>query len=125
VVGQGAPADGAKASYAEMLTPAGLAEIATYAAGLGPEKSQVIAADGKATSLVADAHAAGLEVHPWTMRAENVFLSPIDRAGEDPAAHGRLRDEIARQIAAGVDGFFTDFPYDGVAARDAAVRSGK
>lgn len=121
VYSEGGPPDGAKASYAEMLTPEGLREVATYATGLGPEKMQVVDATGKAMSLVADAHRAGLKVHPWTIRVENRFLPPIDRNGTEPATHGRLRDEMARHIAAGVDGFFTDFPYDGVAARDAAL----
>lgn len=125
VASEGGPADGAQPSYAAMLTPAGLKAIAAYADGIGPEKKLVVADTGKTTRLVADAHAAGLKVHPWTMRAENYFLPPADRAGTDPRAHGRLRDEIARQLAAGVDGFFTDFPYDGVAARDAFAGSGK
>ncbi|WP_294263242.1 glycerophosphodiester phosphodiesterase [uncultured Sphingomonas sp.] len=121
----GGPADGAQPSYAAMRTPAGLKAIAAYADGLGPEKTLVVGNGGKATTLVADAHRAGLKVHPWTMRAENAFLPPADRVGTDPATHGRLRDEIARQLAAGVDGFFTDFPYDGVAARDAFAGTGK
>lgn len=123
--GEGAPADRAQPSYAAMRTPAGLRAIAAYADGIGPEKKLVVAEDGTVTPLVGDAHRAGLKVHPWTMRAENVFLPPADRAGVDPAAHGRLRNEIARQLAAGVDGFFTDFPYDGVAARDAFAGTGK
>lgn len=121
----GGPADGAEPSYAAMRTPAGLRAIAAYADGIGPEKTLVISNDGRATTLVADAHRAGLKVHPWTMRAENVFLPPADRVGTDPAAHGRLLSEITRQLAAGVDGFFTDFPYDGVAARDAFAGTGK
>ncbi len=122
---EGGPADGAQPSYAAMHTPAGLKAIAAYADGIGPEKTLVVGDDGKVTTLVADAHRAGLKVHPWTMRAENAFLTPANRVGADPAAHGRLQDEIARQLAAGVDGFFTDFPYDGVAARDAFAGSGK
>jgi glycerophosphoryl diester phosphodiesterase len=110
------------ASYAEMLTPAGLRAIAGYAQGLGPEKSLVIGVDGTATALVGDAHAVGLVVHPWTMRAENAFLPPDLRSGDDPAAAGLLNDEIARHLEAGVDGFFTDFPYAGVAARDRFAR---
>lgn len=121
----GGPADGAQPSYAAMRTPAGLKAIAAYADGIGPEKTLVVANDGTVTTLVTDTHRAGLKVHPWTMRAENAFLPPADRVGTDPAARGRLQDEIARQLAAGVDGFFTDFPYDGVAARNAFAGSGK
>jgi len=115
---RGAPADGAAESYAVMATPPGLREIAAYAFGIGPNKSMVRAGDAVPTSLVADAHAAGLAVHPWTFRAENFFLPPSLRTGIDPRAHGQLGEEIARHLELGVDGFFTDFPHDGVAARD-------
>lgn len=114
---EGGPADGAQPSYAEMLTPEGLKAVAGYAAGIGPHKSLVVTNDGTLTPLVADAHAAGLKVHPWTFRAENFFLPSGLRVGLNPAGHGRLDDEISRHIAAGVDGFFTDFPYAGVKAR--------
>lgn len=114
----GAPADGAQPSYAAMITPAGLAEIARYATGIGPVKSLVVTNDGTVTPLVADAHAAGLKVHPWTFRAENFFLPAKLRSGINPAGHGRLSEEISRHLDAGVDGFFTDFPYIGAQARD-------
>ncbi len=115
----GAPADGAVPSYAAMTTPAGLKAIAAYADGIGPNKALVRDGDGPATSLVADAHAAGLAVHPWTFRAENQFLPPSLKSGLDPRNHGRLAEEIARHLELGVDGFFTDFPLVGVGARDA------
>ncbi|ODP38680.1 glycerophosphodiester phosphodiesterase [Sphingomonas turrisvirgatae] len=115
---QGGPADGAQPSYAAMLTPDGLKAVAAYATGIGPHKSLVVTNDGTVTPLVADAHAAGLQVHPWTFRAENFFLPAGLRKGINPAGHGRLADEISRHIAAGVDGFFTDFPYIGAQARD-------
>ncbi|UUL84322.1 glycerophosphodiester phosphodiesterase [Sphingomonas qomolangmaensis] len=123
VASAGGPPDGAAPSYAAMLTPEGLRAIAGYAAGLGPEKPLVVTAEGQVTPLVADAHAAGLVVHPWTFRAENYFLPTDLRTGSDPRAAGRIDDEIARHLAAGVDGFFTDFPYIGNRARDAFVRA--
>lgn len=119
---EGAPADGAAPSYAAMATPEGLHVIATYAFGIGPNKAMVTDGRGKPRPLVADAHAAELKVHPWTLRAENYFLPLRHKSGIDPRAHGRLSDEIAEQLAAGVDGFFTDFPYAGVQARDAMTR---
>ncbi|MGK6318578.1 glycerophosphodiester phosphodiesterase [Sphingomonas sp. DT-204] len=115
---EGGPADGAVPSYAAMATSAGLKAIAAYAYGIGPNKDMVAKGDGPPSSLVADAHAAGLKVHPWTFRAENVFLPPSLRTGPDPRTHGRIRDDIARQLKIGIDGFFTDFPLDGVEARD-------
>ncbi len=119
---QGGPADGAYPSYAAMIAPDGLSAIAAYAAGIGPHKSLVVENGGAVTRLVADAHAAGLKVHPWTFRAENFFLPSNLRAGLNPAGHGRLDEEISRHIAAGVDGFFTDFPYAGAQARDRRAR---
>ena len=68
------------------------------------------------TTLVADAHAAGLKVHPWTFRAENRFLPRQFRRGTAPQEHGDLQGEILRFLDAGIDGFFTDQPDVGVAA---------
>jgi glycerophosphoryl diester phosphodiesterase len=89
------------------VTPARLAEIATYADGIGVEKALVVPVDdqgmaGAATSLVRDAHAANLFVHVWTLRREARFL-PV-------TYHGDLEAEVRRFVAAGVDGLFTDFP---------------
>ena len=111
---EGAPADGAVASYVAMRSPDGLKAVAAYAWGIGPNKAGV---DG--TTLVADAHAAGLRVHPWTYRAENRFLPPRF-AGAD--GRGDVAGEIAAGLRLGIDGFFTDYPAIGVAARDAALR---
>jgi glycerophosphoryl diester phosphodiesterase len=119
---EGGPADHAKPSYAAMATPAGLKEIATYAYGIGPNKSMIQDQDKPPTTLVIDAHVQGLRVHPWTFRAENAFLPPSLRVGSDPAAHGQLTMEIRRYLDLGVDGFFTDFPGIGVTARNAAVQ---
>lgn len=120
VAGSGAPADHAAPSYAAMMTPEGLKAIATYAYGIGPEHTMILPASGTPTSLVADAHAAGLRVHPWTFRAENFFLLPAWRRGTDPAVHGDLAAEIRTFIDLGVDGFFTDFPAVGYEARETA-----
>ncbi|MBV6522533.1 MAG: Glycerophosphodiester phosphodiesterase, periplasmic [Gemmatimonadaceae bacterium] len=100
----------------ELLLPHSLAEIAAYAFGIGVEKSLVLPTlhDGRlgeATSLVTDAHAAGLAVHVWTLRSDPPFL-PAGYNG-DPAAEWR------RFAALGVDGMFGDFPDVGVAVRRA------
>ncbi len=112
----GAPADGAAVSYAAMTTPEGLAEVARYARGIGPNRSLLGMGE-----LVHDAHTAGLRVHPWTYRAENRFLPPRFRDGDDPNAAGDLAAEIDGALAMGVDGFFTDHPAIGVGVRDAAL----
>jgi glycerophosphoryl diester phosphodiesterase len=73
---------------------------------------------GVQAPLVDDAHDAGLAVHAWTYRAENAFLTPPHRSGDDPAGHGRLVDELRAAFEAGVDGVFTDHPDIGVVARE-------
>ncbi|WP_369136966.1 glycerophosphodiester phosphodiesterase [Modestobacter versicolor] len=122
----GAPADlvaaGDPRTYADLSTAAGLAGIAEYADGVGPEKAQVIplAADGtlgEPTSFVADAHAVDLLVHPYTFRNENSFLPADLDEGPDPAAYGDAIEEQLRFWAAGVDGLFTDNPDTGVLTR--------
>ncbi|KRE23606.1 esterase-like activity of phytase family protein [Agromyces sp. Soil535] len=107
-------------TYADLATPAGLAEIATYADGIGVEKSVAIprTADGtlgSPTTLIADAHAIGLEVHGWTFRRENAFLPAEFRSSADPAGIGDLAGELRVFLDAGLDGFFSDNPDIGVA----------
>lgn len=104
-------------SYAQMSTPAGLREVARYAAGIGPEKSLIIPRDAQgnldpanASTLVADAHAAGLKVHPYTFRAENTFLPADLRSGDDPQAHGDIAAEVRAFLETGIDGLFIDQP---------------
>ncbi len=120
-------------TFGAMLTPAGLAEVRTYADGIGPWKPQVMAlrvsplksanADGTTpykprladvnsiapTRLIADAHKAGLFVHVYTFRNENKYLAGMFNG--DPEA------EYLAYFRAGVDGVFTDFANTGVAAR--------
>jgi glycerophosphoryl diester phosphodiesterase len=107
--------------YKTMVTPEGLKAIASYAQGVGPEYTMVIPTVdgglGPATSVVADAHAAGLAVHPWTVRAENAFLPPKLRNGTDPMTHGNVEALYKALYAAGVDGLFSDFPGLAVKAR--------
>jgi glycerophosphoryl diester phosphodiesterase len=109
-------------TYAQYLTPAGLKELSRSVDGIGPDKAQVIPRNadntlGTPTSLVGDAHAAGLEVIPYTFRAENQFLPADYRVGTDPNAYGRAIDEQITFLKAGVDGLFTDQADIGVLAR--------
>ena len=125
---------GKTGTFATMLTPAGLAAIKTYADGIGPWKPYLVPvkgtfdANGKmldlnadgvvnyndttsqpATSVVADAHKAGLLVHPYTFRNEAKRLA-FDYRG-DP------KNEYLQFYRLGVDGLFTDFTDTAVAAR--------
>ncbi|MBR0795088.1 glycerophosphodiester phosphodiesterase [Bradyrhizobium jicamae] len=123
--------------YDAMVTPEGLAEIKTYADGIGPWKLYIVPArispwkdsnaDGSpykasmpdattqdATSLVADAHRLGLFVHPFTFRNEKKYL-----AGD---YHADPSQEYLKFFRLGVDGVFTDFTNTGVAARSAYLR---
>jgi glycerophosphoryl diester phosphodiesterase len=116
----GGPTDVA-ITYKDMATASGLKTMAAYANGVGPEYTMVIPTVdgglGPATSLVGDAHAAGLAVHPWTVRAENAFLPPKLRIGTDPSAHGDVDALYKAIFATGVDGLFSDFPALAVKAR--------
>jgi glycerophosphoryl diester phosphodiesterase len=68
----------------------------------------------KPTSLIADAHKAGLVVHSYTFRNEAVYLTGFDKG--DPQA------ELLTFFRAGVDGVFTDFANTAVAARTAYLK---
>ncbi len=110
VESKGGPQDRPGTTFAGMMTPPGLKEIATYAAAIGVDARLVIGTDGKPTSLVADAHAAGLKVHVWTLRRENRYLPLPLRRGIDPNAPGDFATAWRILKAAGVDGVFTDNP---------------
>lgn len=117
----GAPADRGAESYAAMATPAGLKAIAAYADAIGPAKALIVPrdADGRSfapTSLVSDAHAAGLQVIVWTFRSENLFLPAELRIGADPRGHGDADAETRQFATLGIDGVFTDFPGEAVRA---------
>ncbi len=123
----GAPWDfvqsGDPRTYADLLTPAGLREVARYADELGLCKHLMIPRDSAGrlaapTSVIPDAHAAGLEVVGWTFRRENQFLPLEYRSSSDPNAVGNLKGEIETFLAAGMDGFFTDNPDIGAQAAD-------
>ncbi len=86
------------------FTPAGLAEVATFANGIGPSLGAIVAGssrgDRQITDLVANAHAAKLVVHPYTLRADDL-----------PRFANSMDDALTVLFTeAGVDGLFTDFP---------------
>ena len=115
---EGGPADLPKLTYAEMVTPEGLKAVRAYADAIGPNQAMVLDLNAQpkpaATSLVADAHAAGLKVHSWTARKENFFLPKSLQLG-DPTAPDFAReagdiDYLLRALyATGIDGVFSDF----------------
>jgi glycerophosphoryl diester phosphodiesterase len=130
---------GDRRTYKDLRTPEGLKEVKTYADGIGPWKRMIVSVkgtdangDGQAddvngdglvndadrttlppTTLVQDAHAAGLQVHPYTFRNEDRFLAAD--YNKDPEA------EYRQFIQLGVDAFFTDFPATGDKVRDQVV----
>ncbi|MGI8523284.1 MAG: glycerophosphodiester phosphodiesterase [Nocardioides sp.] len=115
-------AHGGGPSYADLIKPSGLAGVARYAQGIGPDKNLVIPRNpdttlGQPTSLVRDAHHHGLVLHPYTFRAENTFLPADYQRGTLPTDYGRGIDEQVTFLRAGIDGVFTDQADIGVLAR--------
>lgn len=110
----GGPADEPAMTYADMVSPVGLAEIAKYADAVGANILMILNADGSPSALVGDAKAAGLPVHAWTVRPENEFLPPMLRTGDDPKGKGCGDVKLAQMLkAAGVAGVFSDGPLKG------------
>lgn len=123
--------------FEDLLTPAGLAEVRTYADGIGPWKvfihsTKCIAKDPvkggctdvnkdgiindgdrillpASSGLIERAHALGLLVHTWTFRNEQ------RRLASDYG--GRPVDEYMHFYDLGVDGVFADFGDTAVTAR--------
>ncbi len=117
---------GGRLTYAQMMTPAGLREVARRADAIGPHCHAIIPrlADGtlgQPTTLVRDAHAAGLEVLPYTLRPENLFLARDFWRGTDPHSYNAegAMAEMRAYLDTGIDGFFTDDPALGRRALDA------
>jgi len=133
---------GDRRNFDVMVTPAGLAEIKTYADGIGPWKRYIVSikgtvgADGKPvdvnrdgkindadatsmapTGLVAEAHKLGLLVHPFTFRNESRRLASDYK--------GDAANEYLAFYRLGVDGVFTDFTDTAIAARNAWLKESK
>ncbi len=113
----GAPADHPNRPYADYLTPEGHAELTEGHGldGISVDKHLLLRADDAGrtngvTELVDRAHAAGLAVFGWTLRAENRFLAKDLRLGRSSAAFGNWRHEFALLLGSGIDGVFADQP---------------
>jgi glycerophosphoryl diester phosphodiesterase len=120
VAGFGAEARG----YADYLTDAGLARLATEVDGVSVEKVLLLRRDGSGaitgtTDLALRARAAGLETYAWTLRAENQFLEKSFRHGLRARDFGRWEREYELIMRAGVDGVFADQPDLALRARAA------
>jgi len=130
---------GDRRNFDTMVTPAGLAEIKTYADGIGPWKRYIVSIKGKLgpdgkvldvngdgkindadatalqpTSLIADAHKAGLFVHAFTFRNEGRRLAA--------SYSGDPKQEYLQYYELGLDGLFTDFTDTALAARAEYLR---
>ncbi|MBB2200560.1 glycerophosphodiester phosphodiesterase [Gluconacetobacter tumulisoli] len=118
-------AQGSRTRFGDLMTPAGLREVRTYADVIGPSNTDLIPRDDTGawqapSTLVADAHRAGLLVHSYTCRPENRFLPRQLRndAGENARNPAGAIAEIRRYLDLGLDGFFTDDPAIGRLALD-------
>jgi glycerophosphoryl diester phosphodiesterase len=110
--------------YSEYLTAKGLAALATEVDGISLAKRLVLPKDADAkkagaSPLVTAAHAAGLSVFVWTLRAENKFLGKGQRKGLDAAGLGLWKQEFTAIMRSGVDGVFADQPDLAIQARPA------
>ncbi|WP_299345788.1 glycerophosphodiester phosphodiesterase [uncultured Pseudoxanthomonas sp.] len=119
-------AAGKPTRYADLMTPAGLKDIARYADIIGPWARLLIpvteeGALGVPTALMTDARSAGLQVWPYTFRPENQFLPATLRHGDEPRTRSEAGSiaEIRAYLALGIGGFFTDDPALGRRAVDA------
>ncbi|MEM8831903.1 MAG: esterase-like activity of phytase family protein [Cyanobacteria bacterium P01_G01_bin.19] len=121
-------------TYGDFANPEVIEIISSYASGLGPWKNNILLREsldepvdgdgdgeaeitsqltGEVFPLIDYAHDAGLQVHPYTHRNEERFLTlEADGTPQTPES------EIEQLIDVGVDGFFTDFPATGVAVVD-------
>ncbi|MFV5994129.1 glycerophosphodiester phosphodiesterase [Streptomyces sp. NPDC056231] len=112
----------------DLVTPAGLKWIASFAQGIGPTLDLIIPKDASGrlttpTSLVQDAHEEGLILHPYTMRNENSFLPADFRRGTDPNAYGDAFGAFRTYFATGIDGIFSDNPDTALLAAEDFTKS--
>lgn len=120
---------GTEEHWQRYLTPEGLAEVAAFAHAIGPNKNSIIGRDANGdltepTTLVDDAHEAGLLVHPYTFRSENHFLPASLRSSDDARAYGGFAAEYELFFQTGVDGVFSDHSRHAFLAREIYMQEG-
>ena len=112
-------------TFRDLVTPQGLAEIKTYADGVGLSKPLIVSSSTQASGVAAyneanrtllppsqlidDAHRTGLLVHAWTFRNEQHRLAADYK--------GNPVNEYIKFFQLGVDGVFSDFADTAVTAR--------
>jgi glycerophosphoryl diester phosphodiesterase len=126
--------------FKDLLTPAGLDEVKTYADGIGPWKRYMVTvkatldssgnpvdvnhddavndADFQAVAsdtIIKDAKSRGLLVHTWTFRSEPYRLTTT--------YSGDPQKEYLQFFELGVDGVFSDFPDAAVTARETYLKN--
>lgn len=106
---------GGEEAYADMITEQGIKDLSVYADGIGPSIGMIVRNNSEKgalqiTDLVENAHKYGLDVHPYTFRAES-FATP-----KYATSFEELLDIFLNQV--GVDGVFSDFPDLAVNFRD-------
>lgn len=115
-------------TVADLIKPEGLTWMASFAQGIGPTLDLVIPKKpdgslGTPSTLVKDAHKAGLILHPYTMRNENTFLPANFKKGTDPAAYGDAFGAFKAYFETGIDGIFSDNCDTALLAREDFLKS--
>lgn len=112
---------GKKTTYKELLKPESLKELSQVISGIGPYKRYIVPEEKgqklAPTSLITDAHAAGLIVHAYTFRSEERYL--LKEYKNDPQA------EYLEFFKLGVDGVFSDFADQAVRAKETYLKGVK
>lgn len=101
-------------TYADMVTPAGLRMVASYADAVGPWRDNLYPfAGGPIAPWLQQAKMLGLKIHPYTYRAEDVFRQ-VTPAGKRQT----LCEELTWLFQqTWLDGVFTDQPDIALQAR--------
>lgn len=123
--------------YGDFANADALDTISSYAEGLGPWKNNILIREsagvsfdydgdgnaevttkltGEVFPLIDWAHNANMQVHPYTLRAEETFLTlaaDADTSNLTTDDVVTMGEDISLLVGAGADGFFTDFPGQG------------